>query len=626
MSSFTRVSTLAFAALIHLGPPGGVRVQGAEEMTLSLVAHPGYLSGTPVFVRCELRLPGGGGAREVWDAEASLGTDMPGVTLEPDRIPLTNGMGSAMVRITAPPGTKRIPLLLSLGGLEARREIENLDGAPRTEVSGTLEMEVAEWSGVVHVAGQVTVAAGRTLRILPGTLVLIDGVRTAEGQPGACESASETPASCGTSIRVRGTLESLGSADEPVLITAIDPARAWGEIHHDRASPSRYEHTIVTRAGNSPRGGHTSTGPALRATDSRIVLVSSTIADTAGKTLAASGSDLEFRDCLLTRSVMGPEIDGTALIFEDSFSLEHHGSDDNDGIYLHDQRPGQNITLLGSVIAAGDDDGIDTLGSDVTIEDTIVRDFRDPAQDSKGISVLHGEVVVRRCIVSNTRVGISAKGRNGTGASVRIESTTIADADIGIEANDKFGEPDLEVSISVTSSIVSASNPIRTDYPPTDIQVRYSDVLEPWDGTGNISLDPLFVDAEGGDYRLRADSPCIDTGDPDLGPDPDGTRADMGALPSTRAAEAAFGRGRVNEDSLVDLSDAVVLLFHLFGGRTIACEDAADADDDGALGLTDVLRILDYLFRAGAPLAPPGAVCGPDPTPDLLGCESPSCG
>jgi len=48
-------------------------------------------------------------------------------------------------------------------------------------------------------------------------------------------------------------------------------------------------------------------------------------------------------------------------------------------------------------------------------------------------------------------------------------------------------------------------------------------------GDGNIDEDPLFVDADEGDYALTEDSPCIDTGDPDSPEDPDGTRADMGA-------------------------------------------------------------------------------------------------
>ncbi len=48
-------------------------------------------------------------------------------------------------------------------------------------------------------------------------------------------------------------------------------------------------------------------------------------------------------------------------------------------------------------------------------------------------------------------------------------------------------------------------------------------------GDGNIELDPLFADQENGDYHLQADSPCIDSGDPDSPFDPDSTVTDMGA-------------------------------------------------------------------------------------------------
>ena len=47
---------------------------------------------------------------------------------------------------------------------------------------------------------------------------------------------------------------------------------------------------------------------------------------------------------------------------------------------------------------------------------------------------------------------------------------------------------------------------------------------------GNISADPLFIDPENGDFRLRLDSPCIDAGNSDpIYDDPDGSRNDMGA-------------------------------------------------------------------------------------------------
>lgn len=47
-------------------------------------------------------------------------------------------------------------------------------------------------------------------------------------------------------------------------------------------------------------------------------------------------------------------------------------------------------------------------------------------------------------------------------------------------------------------------------------------------GEGCISEDPLFIDMEGGNYRLHPDSPCIDAGDPDLLGDIDGSPSDMG--------------------------------------------------------------------------------------------------
>ncbi|MFC1704650.1 polymorphic toxin-type HINT domain-containing protein, partial [Candidatus Omnitrophota bacterium] len=61
-------------------------------------------------------------------------------------------------------------------------------------------------------------------------------------------------------------------------------------------------------------------------------------------------------------------------------------------------------------------------------------------------------------------------------------------------------------------------------------------------GTGDISVDPLFINPASGNYRLRNNSLCIDKGDPDTDndgvpwqddpddQDPDETRMDMGAF------------------------------------------------------------------------------------------------
>jgi len=56
----------------------------------------------------------------------------------------------------------------------------------------------------------------------------------------------------------------------------------------------------------------------------------------------------------------------------------------------------------------------------------------------------------------------------------------------------------------------------------------YNNIAE---GEGAISQDPLFVEPDEGIFNLTEDSPCIDAGDPDLIPDGDGSRADMGCYP-----------------------------------------------------------------------------------------------
>jgi hypothetical protein len=70
--------------------------------------------------------------------------------------------------------------------------------------------------------------------------------------------------------------------------------------------------------------------------------------------------------------------------------------------------------------------------------------------------------------------------------------------------------------------------------------ISYTDVQDGWPGTGNIAVDPLFVNSDDNNYHLLPGSPCIDTGDPNYvaGPneiDLDGNprvlngRIDMGA-------------------------------------------------------------------------------------------------
>jgi hypothetical protein len=73
-------------------------------------------------------------------------------------------------------------------------------------------------------------------------------------------------------------------------------------------------------------------------------------------------------------------------------------------------------------------------------------------------------------------------------------------------------------------------------------------------GTGNLIGDPVLWPTPGARFRLRPGSPCIDAGDPASPLDPDGTRADIGAIPydSTFApTPTAYCAGKQNSQGCV---------------------------------------------------------------------------
>jgi hypothetical protein len=108
----------------------------------------------------------------------------------------------------------------------------------------------------------------------------------------------------------------------------------------------------------------------------------------------------------------------------------------------------------------------------------------------------------------------------------------------------------------------------------------------------------------------------------------EGTKIVHVAEMSSRATVAAnykatgFLRGDANRDRVILMNNAMVVLEDLFNGvGKINCDDAADANDDGSIDISDALGILFYLYGGG--VAPAGiADFQTDRTPDALGCVS----
>ncbi|MEM7264288.1 MAG: lamin tail domain-containing protein, partial [Planctomycetota bacterium] len=87
--------------------------------------------------------------------------------------------------------------------------------------------------------------------------------------------------------------------------------------------------------------------------------------------------------------------------------------------------------------------------------------------------------------------------------------------------------------------------------------------------------------------------------------------------------EVPFVRADLNQDAVVDISDSVLVLMHLFRpGTDIPCEKSADVDDSGEVNLTDAVYGMNYLFQNGPRPPAPSGRCGFDPTEDALSCDS----
>jgi parallel beta-helix repeat protein len=118
-------------------------------------------------------------------------------------------------------------------------------------------------------------------------------------------------------------------------------------------------------------------------------------------------------------------------------------------------------------------------------------------------------------IYNNT---IYENGRFGVFFSTQEDPTRLIQSRNNIVIGHTFGFYGFQVSAGLV-----------TDY--EDIwnnDINYRNIVP---GPNSIAQDPLFINPGAYDFHLRPTSPCIDRGDPDpFYNDPDGTRADIGAL------------------------------------------------------------------------------------------------
>ena len=152
--------------------------------------------------------------------------------------------------------------------------------------------------------------------------------------------------------------------------------------------------------------------------------------------------------------------------------------------------------------------------------------------------------ILTNCIFSENAATNGGALSNNTTSSIKMMNCTIvkntATASGGGIYNDGGSSPTVTNCILWADS-AATNNEIHNTGSSSNPVVSYSCIKDSYTGAYNISVNPVFVSAATGNYRLKSTSPCIDKGTSEGAPDtdienverPQGAGYDMGAYEFT---------------------------------------------------------------------------------------------
>ena len=266
-------------------------------------------------------------------------------------------------------------------------------------------------------------------------------------------------------------------------------------------------------------------------------------------------SSAHITDCRITGNVAvhdGGGISGSwfsGKILRCTFSFNHatgYKISQGGGLFLGYSSPEISSCIIESNSASHHGGGICFSSySNAVLNNCIVRDNQVGSSGcGAGLSFWNNsEPVLFNCIVSGNTTPYKGGGVSCSGCEPALVNCTISGNHAQLFGSGIF--VDSYAEISVLNSILwdDADDEIYLWVSSSKAVVTYSDVAGGWEGTGNRDEDPRFFTGEfhGFDLLLLPDSPCIDSGDPEISdriydrnpfwPEwfPDDRRSDMGA-------------------------------------------------------------------------------------------------
>ena len=284
----------------------------------------------------------------------------------------------------------------------------------------------------------------------------------------------------GAAIKTMHKITAVGTAAEPILLTALDPQRPWGVVllADPAGNGSLFEHCVVEYASQ-------------RRIDGTLY----------GGAITSSGVELTLRDCWVHDI---PGEDGVNVDRARAEILFCTFDRCPDAIDFDGSRGG---VVANCLIRDSIDDGVDLgEGSVSSVHHNVILRSAD-----KGISVGEGSNSdIYNNLIGECLTGIAIKDRSDPW----VRNNTIVGCESGVRAYEKNpfqgggrGQ--------VIDTIVWASTLVSVDLDAKSTTAFYHcDIAGGWAGNGNIDADPGFVSFAGMDNLLATGSPCIDAGLP----------------------------------------------------------------------------------------------------------------
>lgn len=427
---------------------------------------------------------------------AGAGTGGPPTT---SSIRFYNGVGCVSFTLdngaTVPAGD--ILVTVTLNSYSASKLVAVLDAATPglfQDLSGTLSGGNLTWEpadGVIHLTGHVTVPGGQTLTITPGALIMVDS--GADGD--------------GTKIfSTGGTINALGTRMSPISFfpTAGPPAMvlpqtgsegsgaghnnpsSWGGFELSGSGAMNWSWVFMTGAGNGIVSGHPRPTVIHMLNNHAFTATDSVLADSPGKIVYGAGNGVyTMQRCLFARNGIGGEWIGSGytLTIEDTWFTRIgrapiNSSNRLDGDILHIDQP-SNANIRRCILTDGGDDIIDhSSAATPVVENSILYDANDKTVSIGG----GGSITMTNCLVFNVPGGIRCAGVPAYLTHVTLGPNTNVN---GQDAVNSVIQQSIFWPLGAPTCASGAMN--------------YCDVANAASnlgcGTGNISVDPQYVDS-----------------------------------------------------------------------------------------------------------------------------------